>query len=266
MKPAPFRYAAARSVADALALLAEEDAVPLAGGQSLVPMLNFRLARPALLVDLNPIGELTGIVAAEPGLRIGAMTRQATLERSAVIARDWPLLRDAVRLVAHPAVRSRGTVGGSLAQADPRAELPVALSALDARFVLRSPRGSRTLTSAELHLGPMSTQIAGDELLCEIELPPPPRDARMAFVEHARTHASYPLAAAAVVIAGDRGGAIALLGAGPTPQRAADAERALGAGAPTVEVARLAAAAIDDAYQRALVEALVTRALEAAGR
>ncbi len=204
MKPAPFRYEAARTLDGALRLLAEADAKALAGGQSLVPLLNFRLARPSLLVDLNPIAALAYLRRSGGVLRIGALTRQASLERSGLVARYWPLLRQAVTMVGHPAIRSRGTVGGSVAHADPSAELPVALAALDARFHLRSPRGERTVGASELFRGPMMTAIEADELLTEIEVPAPPAGARMAFVEHARTHGDFALAGAAVVLAPGR--------------------------------------------------------------
>ena len=266
MKPAPLHYKAARSVPGALALLADEDAKALAGGQSLVPLLNFRLARPALLVDLNPIAELAYLRRGGGVLRIGALTRQATLERSALVRRGWPLLTQAVRMVGHPAIRSRGTIGGSVAHADPNAELPVALAALDATFHLRSAAGTRAVGASELFRGPMTTAIAGDELLTEIEVPPAPEGARMAFVEHARTHGDFAVAGAAVVLAQGEHAAIALLGAGPMPVRAAAAERALMAGASDAEAGELAGAEVRDEYRAALVTALVTRALDQARR
>jgi CO/xanthine dehydrogenase FAD-binding subunit len=268
MKPAPFAYEAARSVAAALRLLGDGDgdAKALAGGQSLVPLLNFRLARPSLLVDLNPISELSYLRRSGGVLRIGALTRQATMEHSAVVEHSWPLLVQAVRMVAHPAIRNRGTVGGSVAHADPSAELPVALTALDAGFRLHSPRGERMVGAGELFRGPMSTSIAPDELLTEIEVPPPPPGARMAFVEHARTHGDFALAGAAVVLAPGGHAAIALLGAGPTPVRAVAAERALLTGATDAEAAGLAGEELRDEYRRALVAALVARALEHARR
>ena len=170
MKPAPFHYEAPRCIAAALALL-DDDAKALAGGQSLVPMLNFRLARPARLVDLNPIAELTYLRRSDGKLHIGALTRHATLERSGVVARGWPLLTQAVRLVGHAAIRSRGTVGGSAAHADPAAELPAALTALDARFELISDRGGRSLSAAEFFRGRMTTALQADELLREIVVP-----------------------------------------------------------------------------------------------
>ena len=143
MKPAPFRYEAPRSLDGALRLLGRRDAKALAGGQSLVPLLNFRLARPALLVDLNPIAELAYLRRSGGMLRIGALTRQATLERSGLVRAAGRCSCRPCAWSAIPAIRSRGTVGGSVAHADPSAELPVALAALDARFHLRSPRGER---------------------------------------------------------------------------------------------------------------------------
>lgn len=265
MKPAPFAYEAARTVAGALRLLGEPDAKALAGGQSLVALLNFRLARPSLLVDLNPVTELAYLRRSGGVLRIGALTRQAALERSALVERSWPLLRQAVGRVGHPAIRNRGTVGGSVAHADPSAELPVALAALDARFHLRSPRGERTLSAPALFRGPMMTTIDADELLTEIEVPAPPPGARMAFVEHARTHGDFALAGAAVVLAPGESAAIALLGAGPTPVRAVAAESALVSGAGAAEAAALAGEGVRDEYRRALVTEMVRRALEQVG-
>jgi CO/xanthine dehydrogenase FAD-binding subunit len=264
MKPAPFDYVAPHSIAAALAALGE-DAKPLAGGQSLVPLLNFRLARPATLVDLNGVAELAYIRRSEGTLRIGALTRQATLERSSVVARGWPLLTKAVRHVAHPAVRNRGTVGGSVAHADPAAELPVALVALDARFHVRSAmRGARTIAAADFFEAPLMTALEPDELLVEIEVPPSPDGARSAFHEFARTHGDFALAGVAVVRAGTDHAAIALLGAGPTPVRVPDAERALCRGASAVEAARIAGAELDDDHRRALTTELARRAIEEA--
>jgi CO/xanthine dehydrogenase FAD-binding subunit len=265
MKPAPFTYEAPRSVTAALRLLGE-DAKALAGGQSLVPMLNFRLARPALLVDLNRIAELAFVRRADGELRLGALTRQVTIERSGLIERGWPLLRQAVAMVGHAAIRSRGTVGGSAAHGDPAAELPAALVALDARFALMSVRGLRRLSAAEFFRGPLTTALEPDELLTEIVVPPMPSGARTAFVEHARTHGDFAAAGAAVVVAPGEHAAIALLGAGPTPLRAGAAEHALVAGAGLSEAAELAADGVQGEHRRALVTAVVRGALERALR
>jgi CO/xanthine dehydrogenase FAD-binding subunit len=264
VKPAPFDYAAPRALPDALALLENEDAIALAGGQSLVPMLNFRLARPELLVDLNALAELAHLRRSDGALRIGALTRQLALERDELVGREWPLLRQAVRTVAHPAIRSRGTVGGSVAHADPRAELPVALVALDARFHLMSSGGERTLSADGFFRGPLMTAREDHELLTEIEVPPPPRGARTAFLERANTHGNFAIAGAAVVLVPGEHAAIALLGAGPVPVRPAGAERAFMAGANPAEVAELSAAEVEDEYRRALIGELVRRAVESA--
>jgi CO/xanthine dehydrogenase FAD-binding subunit len=264
VKPAPFEYVAPRSLSAALAAVGE-DSKPLAGGQSLVPLLNLRLARPERIVDLNGVAELSYVRRSKGTLRIGALTRQAALERSPVVARRWPLLARAVAHVGHPAIRNRGTVGGSVAHADPAAELPVALSALDARFHARSAaRGARTIAAADFFQAPLMTALEPDELLVEIEVPPAPPGARAGFAEHARTHGDFALAGAAVLRAGTEHAAIALLGAGPAPVRAADAEQALRHGASAAEAGRLAGAELDDDYRRALTAELVRRAIEEA--
>jgi CO/xanthine dehydrogenase FAD-binding subunit len=262
MKPAAFEYEAPRSVEAALALL-DDDSKVLAGGQSLVPIMNFRLARPARLVDVNRIDDLAYVRREGGTLRIGATTRHATLERSGLVARGWPLLQKAVRHVGHPQIRSRGTVGGSCAHADPTAELPVALTALDATFHVVSRRGRRAVGAAEFFVTHLTTALQADELLVEIEVPPLPAGAPTAFAEHARTHGDWAIAGAAVVVAPGHA-AIALLGAGPTPVRATAAEEALVAGAPAAEAARLAGSLVDDQWRAALTTSLVRRALEGA--
>jgi CO/xanthine dehydrogenase FAD-binding subunit len=245
VKPAPFEYAAPASLDEALALIGD-DARPLAGGQSLVPMLNFRLARPARLVDLERVG--LDHVRVDGALRIGAMARQATIERSQEIAAGWPLLRQAVRHVGHPQIRARGTIGGSVAHADPKAELPVALAALGARFHVRSAAGARTLTAGQLFRGPLMTALAPDELLVEIEVPPLPAAACTAFAEHARTHGDFAIAGVAAVVTGDRV-TLGLLGAAYTPV-VVDSEAAI--------------ADVADPHRRALLAALARRAIAAA--
>jgi CO/xanthine dehydrogenase FAD-binding subunit len=245
VKPAPFEYASPETLDEALALVGD-DSRPLAGGQSLVPMLNFRLARPARLVDLEHVEALASIAAGDT-LRIGAMTRQAAIERSPEIAARWPLLRQAVRLVGHPQIRARGTIGGSVAHADPKAELPVALATLGARFHVRSAGGARTLAAGELFRGPLMTALAPDELLVEIEVPPLPPGARTAFLEQARTHGDFAIAGVAAVVRDD-GVTLGLLGAGFTP----------------VVVGSEAEIDAPDPYRRALLTALARRAIEAA--
>ncbi len=259
MKPAPFAYEAPSTVEDALALIGE-DARPLAGGQSLVPMMNFRIAAPGTLVDLNGLAELARLQVAMGSLRIGAMVRQAALERSELVADGWPLLVAAVRCAGHAATRSRGTIGGTVAHADPAAELPVALCALDARLHVRSARGERIVRAGEFAIGALQTVLEPDELLVEIEVPPPPPGARAAFVEHARTHGDFAIAGAAVLRAPGHA-AVALLGAAPAPVRAEEAERALIAGAAPADAAELAGALVADDYRAALIAELVRRAI-----
>jgi CO/xanthine dehydrogenase FAD-binding subunit len=280
VKPAPFAYDAPRELEEALDLLAHhgDDAKALAGGQSLVPLLNFRLARPARLVDLNGIAALAYIRRTAGVLRIGALTRDAVLERSPLIAARWPLLREAVELVGDPQIRARGTVGGSVAHADAAAELPVALTALGARFHVRSARRARTLDSSELFMTHLTTSLDPDELLVEIEVPAPPPRAGAAFIEHARVHGDFALAAAAAVIVVEEDGScarasIALGAAGPTPLRAPDAEEGLtksALGPADVEAAAAAAANAVDVpssqrrYRRALVAEMTRRAIATA--
>ena len=262
MKPVPFEYSAPGSLDEALALLGLDSAV-LAGGQSLVPLLNLRLARPELVVDINGLTELDYIRAEEGALWIGALTRQVTLERSELVERHWPLLHKAVSFVGHPQIRSRGTVGGSVAHADPAAELPAALIAHGARFHLRSQGGARVLGASEFFLGPLYTAREPDELLVEVEVPKPPEGAGSGFAEHARTHGDFATAGAAAVVAPGHAG-IALLGAGPVPVRAEAAERALTAGATPDEAAALATADVEDEHRRALCTELARRAIEEA--
>jgi carbon-monoxide dehydrogenase medium subunit len=263
VKPPPFEYRAPASVEEALPMLGLDSTV-LAGGQSLVPLLNLRLAQPEVVVDINGIAELDYIRAGDGPLRIGAMTRQVTLERSELVRRRWPLLSKAIRLVGHPQIRSRGTVGGSVAHADPAAELPVALTALGARFHLRSPGGTRSVAADQFFLGPLYTVREPDELLVEIEVPEPEDGAGSGFAEHARTHGDFATAGAAAVVAPGGHAGIVLLGAGPIPVRAEAAERALAGGAEPREAAALAARDVEDEHRRALCTELARRAIEEA--
>jgi CO/xanthine dehydrogenase FAD-binding subunit len=270
VKPAAFAYDDPRELDDALKLLAREaeDVKVLAGGQSLVPLLNFRLARPDRLVDLNRVEELAYIRPEGDVLRIGALARHADLEHSEEVASGWPLLAQAVRFVGHPQIRARGTVCGSVAHADPAAELPVALAALDARFHVRSVRGSRVLGAEELFLGFFTTALEPDELLVEIEVPAPPAGSRSAFVEHARTHGDFALGGAAALVGGGDP-RLALLAAGPVPVRARTAEAVLASGGSFEEAADAAVAELeltgDEAdWRRTLLRELARRALEEA--
>ena len=262
MKPVPFDYRAPPSVEETLPLLGLDSTV-LAGGQSLVPLLNLRLARPELVVDINGLADLDYIRIDERALRIGALTRQVAVERSELVQRRWPLLHKAVGFVGHPQIRSRGTVGGSVAHADPAAELPAALVALGARFHLRSSGGARWLGASEFFLGPLYTAREPDELLVEVEVPEQPEGAGSGFAEHARTHGDFATAGAAAVVAPGHVG-IALLGAGPVPVRAEAAERALADGAAPAEAAALATEDVEDEHGRALCMELARRAIEEA--
>jgi CO/xanthine dehydrogenase FAD-binding subunit len=263
VKPAPFEYRAPTSVDEALGLLGLDSTV-LAGGQSLLPLLNLRLARPEVVVDINGLAELDHIRDEDGRLRIGAMTRQAALERSELVRQRWPLLHKAVRLVGHTQIRSRGTVGGSVSHADPAAELPAALIALDARFELRSAEGGRWVAASDFFLGPLYTVREPDELLVEIEVPAQPEGAGTGFAEHARTHGDFATAGAAAVVAPGGHTRIALLGAGPVPARAEEGERALAEGANAREAAAAATAEVENDYRRALCGELARRAIEEA--
>lgn len=280
MKPAAFAYRAPRDLDEALALLAEhgDDAKPLAGGQSLVPMMNYRLVRPAVLVDLNRIAGLGALYAGPAVLRIGALVRTAQLARDPLVASGWPLLRAAALHVGHAAIRNRGTVCGSLAHADPHAELPAALLALDAILHLRSVRGSRALPAAEFFTDFYTTALEPDELLVEVEVPMPPPGAH-GFAEFTRTHGDFALAGAAVQLALDPNGrcthaAIGIFGGGATPLRARGAETAVRGGlldAAAIQGASAEAASACDPpepaeYRRALVAEMTRRALGAAAR
>jgi carbon-monoxide dehydrogenase medium subunit len=287
MKPAPFRYAHAGSLAEAVALLAAApaDTKLLAGGQSLVPMLNMRLVRPAVLVDVNGLGELTGITpTAEGGLRIGALTRHVELTASPAVIERAPLLAEAARHVGHAAIRNQGTLGGSLAHADPAAELPAALLALDARVHVTGPRGAREIAADAFFLGLLTTALGADEILTAIEVPAQPPG--WGFVEIARRPGDFALAGVAAVVrvgrpltlpSPPRGeeGVMRLVGfgVGDRPLRLSSAER-IGAGAQldAATAARAGAAAGPDCdppsdvhgsadYRRHLATVLTERAL-----
>jgi aerobic carbon-monoxide dehydrogenase medium subunit len=250
MKPPKFEYHAPRSLEEAIDLLVRYggDAKVLAGGQSLVPLLNFRLARPAALVDLNAIPALAGIREDDGVVRFGAMTRQRAIEFSPVVRRRVPLLAEATGLVGHLPIRTRGTIGGSIAHADPAAEYPAVLTALDGDVVARSPRGERVLKPAELFQTYLTTSLAPDEIVVEIRLPAIDADAGSAFEEFSRRHGDFALVGVAAVI-GVRSGRctlarLATAGAGPIPTRLRAAEHIL-------ESEGLGDAAIASAAERA---------------
>ena len=209
MKPAPFEYQAPGSLEAALDLLARHggEAKLLAGGQSLIPVMNFRLAEPSLLVDINKLADLDFIRRDdEGGLRIGALTRQRRLERDPLVAEVAPLLHETVPWVAHPQIRNRGTIGGSLAHADPAAELPAVAVALGARLRLQRAGGERWVDARDFFAGLFTTALEPDEILTEIAIPPLPSRTGWAFLEVARRHGDYAqIGVAALVTLDDSG-------------------------------------------------------------
>jgi carbon-monoxide dehydrogenase medium subunit len=282
MKPAPFEYHAPRSVDEALALLARHgwDAKALAGGQSLIPMMNFRLAQPAILVDLNRIAELFFVrPGRDGGLRVGAMTRQRTVETDPLIEERAPLIHAAMPQIAYPAIRSRGTFGGSLAHADPSAELVAASVALSARFRVRRQGAERWVDADQFFTGLFTTVLEPEELLVEVALPPPPPRSGWAFLEVARRHHDFALVGVAAVVGLGATGAcerirLVYFSVGDGPVEAHGAAAALRGQAPTAELIREAAeiAGREDVdpgtdinataeYRRHLVKVLGRRAL-----
>ncbi|QFG22974.1 xanthine dehydrogenase family protein subunit M [Actinomadura sp. WMMB 499] len=254
MKPAPFDYAAPRSIGEAVALLADpdRDAKVLAGGQSLIPMLGMRLARPELLVDVTRVPGLDRLhVDGAGALHVGASVRQARVAADPDVRAGWPLLADAIGLIGHPPIRHRGTLCGSLVHHDPAAELPAAALALDARLVVEGPRGRRTVPAAEFFVATFQTAVEPDELLVEAVFDrTPPRGA--AFAELARRHGDFATVGAAVLLerAADgtvRSARVVFCGAGSTPVRLPAAEDAL-TGTDAGEAALAAAAAAVHAH------------------
>lgn len=234
MKPASFEYLSPATLSEALSILADagEDARILAGGQSLVPMMALRLARPKVVVDINGISELDFVHATPAGLRIGALTRQRSLERSETIAARYPLLAEAVPLIGHFQIRNRGTVGGSLAHCDPAAELPAVMLAMDGEFVLASTAGTRTVAAEEFFVMPYTTALGPGEILTEIKLPLFPERSGGAICEFARRPGDFAIAGVAVRV--DMGEAsivgdarVVVFGVGPVPCRVRNAERDL---------------------------------------
>ncbi|MCW5878003.1 MAG: xanthine dehydrogenase family protein subunit M [Anaerolineales bacterium] len=207
MKPAPFKYFAPASLEEALALKAEygEEAKALAGGQSLIPAMNFRVAQPAILVDLNRIASLRNIHK-NGALTIGAMTTQSTAEKNMLVAQHVPLLHEALPSIAHPQIRNRGTIGGSVAHADPAAELPVVCLALRARMLAQSQSAERWIEAQEFFSGLFSTTLAADELLTAVEFPLVEERTGYAFLEVARRHGDYAMVGLAAVLSLDENG------------------------------------------------------------
>ncbi len=233
MKPPPFDYVRVDSVDAAIAALrrSDGDARLLAGGQSLVPMLNFRLLRPSLLVDINGIAGLSDIEVAGDVVRIGALTRHRQLEISPAIAAHLPVIATAMGHVAHLAIRNRGTIGGSLSHADPAAELPMLALLLDAELEIESAAGRRRLAARDFFRGALSVALAADDMLVEIRIPVLPAAAGWGFAEVARRSGDFALAAAAATITVAAGVVrqvrLAVTGVGETPQRMSEAEALL---------------------------------------
>ncbi|MBS1886143.1 MAG: FAD binding domain-containing protein [Actinobacteria bacterium] len=281
MKPAPFAYYAPETAAEAVSLLQEHavDGKVIAGGQSLVPMMNMRLARPTALIDVGRVAELAGI-AVEGGVAIGAAAKQARVLREDAVAERLPLLVAALRHVGHPANRARGTIGGSIAHADPAAELPAVAIALGAELVAVGPDGTRTIPADEFFLTYYTTALGPDELLVEVRFPDPGGSRAWGFREVARRHGDFAMAGVAVTASCGAGGTVesarvVLFGIADAPQRAAAAEQRMVGASPAdpalaAEVAAAATAGVEfasdpyvsAAYREDAVAALVERAVQ----
>jgi aerobic carbon-monoxide dehydrogenase medium subunit len=285
VKPAPFGYHRPATVAEAVALLdaLQDDVKVLAGGQSLVPLMNFRLSVPAELVDINGIAELTGHDVTGEVLRLGALTRHHELERSATVRGAAPLLALAAPYVGHPQIRSMGTLGGSLSHADPAAELPAVMLALDARMVVAGARGERIVPAAEFFVSHFTTALEADELLTAVEVPVAAERTGHAFLEVAARYGDFALVGAGTAVTVDEDGVITEARIGctsvaPTPVRAAAAEELLRGATPDAdvlaEVERVVAGALEPtpelkasaAYKRRTAGVLVARAVRQAWR
>jgi carbon-monoxide dehydrogenase medium subunit len=234
MKPAPFAYAKARSIAHAIDLLANDDARLLAGGQSLIATLNMRLSHPALLVDINGVGGLDGIASRNGQLELGALVRHAQAERSGELAQKAPLISLALPHVGHPAIRNRGTIGGSLAFADPAAELPACVLALDGELDIVGPQGQRTIKADDFFKRLFETALTPRDVLTAIRVPAADTKSRVGFAEFALRHGDYALVGLAACGRADgrrlRDLRLVYFGVGETPVRAHGAEGALAEG------------------------------------
>jgi carbon-monoxide dehydrogenase medium subunit len=286
MKPPVFAYHAPSTLAGALAALGDlgDEARVLAGGQSLIPMMNLRLARPSDLIDLRRITALRGITRVSDGLRIGAMTLQRDIEESPEVRRHCPLLAEAASLIGYPEIRNRGTIGGNIANADPASELPAALVALGASMRLARRRGERIVPAEEFFVAAYATAAAPDEILISIDVPDTPAATGAAFIEYSRRHGDFALVGVAALVTASADGVVTasrlvLSGVGSVPCRCVDAEARLIGARPHAHMsgaaAEAAARAADDiepdddihasaAYRRQLARVLVARALAAA--
>jgi carbon-monoxide dehydrogenase medium subunit len=282
MKLPAFDYACPATLAEAVALLGSRDeAKPLAGGQSLVPMMAFRITSPSLLVDLRKLSDLRKITIDASGVRLGAMVRWRDIEDEARLNGAHPLLKAAVSHVAHYQIRNRGTVGGSIAHADPAAEMPGIAVTCDAEIAVVGTAGPRVIPADEFFIAPLTTALAADEIITEIRLPAWPAERRWGFREFSRRRGDFALAAAAVFFDGDDAGRahnthIGVIGIGDRPARLADAEAEVNGKIVDVAVSeragRAASASVDPqsdihasgAYRKSLVGTMVERALQSA--
>ncbi|MGA7763560.1 MAG: xanthine dehydrogenase family protein subunit M [Candidatus Binataceae bacterium] len=282
MKPPSFDYHAPKSAAEALELLGRygADARLLAGGQSLVPLLNFRLSAPAVIVDLNCAADLAYIKEENGRVRMGAMTRQRAIEFSPLVKSRLPLLAEATRWVGHLPTRTRGTIGGSLAHCDPAAEYPAVAAALDAELVIRGSAGERVVRAAEFFVGFMTTAVQPGEMLVEVRMAAQAPDSGSAFEEFSRRHGDFAIVGIAAMVAVDgdrcRSARLAACGAGPTAMRLRAAEEILeqgGVGERNIDDAAARAAELVDPgadlhasaeYRRHLTRVLTRRALKRA--
>ncbi|MGQ0569796.1 MAG: FAD binding domain-containing protein [Armatimonadota bacterium] len=275
-----FAYVAPKSLAEAITTLAAlgPDAKLLAGGQSLIPLLSMRLARPSTIVDIGRLGELRYIRAVDGQLRIGALTRHRDVERAPLVQVQAPVLAAAAGLIGHSHIRNRGTIGGSLAHADPAAEFPAAVTALEASVIALGPNGEREIPAGELFLGPLTTALLPSEILTEVRVPVPPAGHGWAFREFTQRSGDFALVSACAIVTLQTAAVatcrIVVGGAGPVPQRCVGAEAAV-VGHPTAPEAPREAAALaadeveaeDDlhassGYRRRLTRVLVRDALE----
>jgi aerobic carbon-monoxide dehydrogenase medium subunit len=285
MKPPNFEYLVARTQSEACAMLAEhgDRAKVLAGGQSLIPLLNFRLAQPELVVDINRLSELDYVRDWDGGLAVGALTRQHVIESLPVVRQRCPVLAEACHLIGHLPIRHRGTVGGNLAHADPASELPALMLALDAELSLAGQSGRRTLGAEQFFTGALQTALQPGELLTEVRIPGLPPRTGGAFVEIARRSGDYALVGVAAIVTLNQVGRcqrarVALCGVGPTPMRVQAAEQVLlgevASGEVLAEAARRAADATDPptdihasaAFRRKLAQYTARQAIELAAQ
>jgi CO/xanthine dehydrogenase FAD-binding subunit len=283
MKPAPFKYIAATSLEHALALKAEhgDDAKFLAGGQSLMPAMNFRLAQPAILIDINGIEDLAGIRPSGGATRVGPVTRYRALQRDAAFTQRFPLIGDALPHIAHPQIRNRGTIGGNLSHADPASELPAIALALRARFRVQAAKQERWIEAPDFFAGALTTNLRSDEMLVEVELPSPKPRTGCCFMEIARRRGDFAIVGVAAMVTLDERDEctnvrLAFCGVGETPIDASPAADGLIGHAMTGEAIRDVAASVQAMiepagnvhatadYQRHIAGVLAERALQTA--